>query len=71
MLMAAILNYSNSSRVPKWHPVDFQGGPVRDSKYVQNNYVPRFAHFGQKSAFGTWINSGSIINMHQSRQKRK
>jgi len=59
MLMAAILdailNYSNSSRVPKWHPVDFQNGPLIISKYVQNNYAPRFAYFGQKSAFGTWI----------------
>jgi len=36
--------------------VDFQGGPLRDSKYIQNNYAPRFAHFGQKSAFGTWTN---------------
>jgi len=47
VILDAILNYSNSSRVPKWHPVDFQGGPLRDSKYAQNNYAPRFAHFGQ------------------------
>jgi len=69
MLMAAIfdaiLNYSNSSRVPKWHPVDFQGRPLRDSKYVQNNYAPRFAHFGQKSAFGTWTNTVNLsVSLH-------
>ena len=30
------------------------GNIAQLSKYVQNNYAPRFAHFGQISAFGTW-----------------
>ena len=66
MLTAAVLdatlNYSNSSMVLNWHPVDFQGEPLRDSKYFQNNYAPRFAHFGQKSAFGTQTNLRQVVH---------
>ena len=38
-ILAAILNFSKSSRVSSWHPVDYQSGPLKDSKSAKNNYV--------------------------------
>ncbi len=38
-ILTAILNFSNSSMVTEWHPVDYQSGPFKDWKSTENNYA--------------------------------
>ena len=48
-VLAAILNFSNSTRVSSWHPVDYQSGPIKDSKSAKNNYVSPNSWFSPPS----------------------
>ena len=43
---------SNSSRVPKWHLLDYQSGPTKDWNYTTNNYVSESSRFINISGFG-------------------
>ena len=52
-MLAAILDFSNSSRVTECHPMDYWSRPLSESESTGNNYAPNFAHFSPKKAFGT------------------
>ena len=41
-ILVAILNFSNSSMVTEWHPVNNQSGPFKDSKSTEKLCVTKF-----------------------------
>ncbi len=66
-ILAAILNFSNSSRLSGWHPVDYQSGPLKDSKSAKNNNVTIFLvqpPFHYKKSQATIRSSSSRFQTH-------
>ena len=38
------MDFSNSSRVPRWHPVEYPSGPLREPKSTENNILHHILH---------------------------
>ena len=60
--MAAILNFSNSSRVSSWHPVNYQSGPLKHSKSAKNTMHYQILGYLQKDSKRSSSTSAKVVN---------